>query len=320
MARLRAEYEFEVEGLWIFDEVGERSIDFDRDGAQITISLPLYEEGSTDQRLYGSASETSPKGTARPLRRFTVAVTAEGAVGAADFGTSRDEAVERAHDFKLRQFEVARRIAADFIDDIRVRRNQPWLSPHPPRLIATKLVDTEAGKDLPVGWAPRLTVFVGAGAAAIDEDVLTGPIRTALSAATYPGVAEILLADARHHVIRADIKHEAAIALLLAAIAVEVKAKQSLRQKTSAERLALLDVVVDSPRDVTVAAANLLDRVARAVVGRSLRDDNLALFKRVDLLFQRRNAFAHRAEYPSETEARDATNAARAVFEWLDSL
>lgn len=82
----------------------------------------------------------------------------------------------------------------------------------------------------------------------------------------------------------------------------------------------LIEIMLTSPRDFTVAVKALFHGVMRAAVGRSLHQENADLFNEVNALFEARNRLAHRGELPTEEVARRAVAAAVGAFEWLDSL
>ena len=83
----------------------------------------------------------------------------------------------------------------------------------------------------------------------------------------------------------------------------------------------LVDIILDSPRDVSVAAGQLLDKPMRAATGRSLRDDDKPLFVAVtETLFPLRNKVAHRGFSPAITEAREAVTRAEVLFHWLATV
>jgi hypothetical protein len=125
----------------------------------------------------------------------------------------------------------------------------------------------------------------------------------------------LLLADALHHANANPPEFRRAV--LLAAIALETKVKVRLRDLAKPANLPLLDFILANPRDVSVSAAVLFDRVLQCAAGRSLRIENKALFKRLERLFEVRNKLAHRGIKPSDVEAKDGVFAAREVFAWL---
>jgi hypothetical protein len=105
----------------------------------------------------------------------------------------------------------------------------------------------------------------------------------------------------------------------MAAIACEIKVKENLRERIDEDKLPLLDFNLDSPREVTVTAADgLFNKLILLTQGRSLRVDDKDLFKRIVELFEVRNRVAHRGEWPDPEKARDLVRAARMTFVWLD--
>jgi hypothetical protein len=81
--------------------------------------------------------------------------------------------------------------------------------------------------------------------------------------------SDLLLADAFTHL--SNTPPDRWRAVLLAAIACESRIKSTLIAAAPADRLPLLNVILDNPHKVTVAAVNLFDKVATAAVGRSLK-------------------------------------------------
>jgi hypothetical protein len=131
-------------------------------------------------------------------------------------------------------------------------------------------------------------------------------------------IAETLLADALYFIgLRPP---DCQRAVLIAAIACEVKVKDTLRQKVPPDRRSLVDLLLENPRDWSIAALALFDKATDAALGRSLRTDHREVYKDVCRLFELRNRIAHRGEKPDETEASRVVRAGRQVFRWLDGL
>jgi hypothetical protein len=134
-----------------------------------------------------------------------------------------------------------------------------------------------------------------------------------------PPVAEALLADAEEH-SRFDI-NDTRRAVLLAAIACEVKVKEVLRSRVSQERRRLLDYALDNPHEITLTAAGgLFNTLMNAALGRSLAAEDNALFRTIERLFSARNKVAHYGKLPEPADARRLVAAARRCFAWLDTL
>lgn len=103
-----------------------------------------------------------------------------------------------------------------------------------------------------------------------------------------------------------------------AAIACEVKIKTFLREHSNAEQAALVELLLENPRDWSLAAAALFDKPLKIVGGRSLKDeDDKSLWKGVIDLFERRNALAHRGKIPTQAQALACLSTSRKVFGWL---
>ncbi len=134
-----------------------------------------------------------------------------------------------------------------------------------------------------------------------------------------PPSAEQFLADARYlaHWATAPAYEHAVIA---AAAACEMRAKEVLRAITEGQALSVVNFLLDNPRSFPHAARELFSGVAKAVAGRSLRDENRDLFKKLVSLFEMRNKLAHRGTVLTESESADHVRTAIAVFGWLESL
>ena len=129
-------------------------------------------------------------------------------------------------------------------------------------------------------------------------------------------MAETLLADAPYFLGLAPPDYQRAV--LIAAIACEVKVRDTLRQKISPDRLPLVELILANPRDWSVAAVALIDKAMAAALGRSLKADDREMYRSICKLFEIRNGIAHRGEEPERNEARRVLLAARQVFRWLD--
>ena len=127
------------------------------------------------------------------------------------------------------------------------------------------------------------------------------------------------MADARAWPV-VDGGHDPLRALLLSAIACEVKVKTRLAQLAGPETAALVEIITSNPREVAQSVSQLLHKPYRAVTGRSLRDDDAPLHDEVELLFKRRNDAAHRGKLPPSDEAFNPVATASRLFDWLNAL
>jgi hypothetical protein len=224
--------------------------------------------------------------------------------------------------------EIALSVAEDFLAWLRVKGGQFWLAPshEPPETTGTAdLLDIESGRRVPnIGYA--IVLYGKSEESALSREVLSDIIGRLGEGQKAPS-ADLLLADAQETLagtgsesVLAASRRDVRRAVLLAAIASEVKIKRTLREKTPEHRKALIDVLLTNYREVDIAIAQLPHKAMKAAVGRSLRDHAPDLFKAVVQLFTARNQIAHYGNDPSLREARDAVTAAVQLSEWLDDL
>jgi hypothetical protein len=147
-----------------------------------------------------------------------------------------------------------------------------------------------------------------------------GTLIAELAAGDEPAIGEALLADASYLLGYSE-EPQLRQAVLLGAIACEVEIKQVLIKAATPTQAALVDTLFENPRDFSVAAASLFDKVAKAVVGRSLKEEDRALFNQVSDLFTVRNRIAHRGGADvTEDRMRTAVVAAKKGFAWAQTL
>jgi hypothetical protein len=219
-------------------------------------------------------------------------------------------------------YEVAAKIAREFLAWVRSSR-QSWigLSTEVAELAGPpSMFDVSAGRRVPVGVTQQISSMMPAEASALEVDSLT-ELWAKVSAGEEPPLAETLLADAEHLAWAGGEPADPLRAVLMAAIACEVKVKAVLRQGIDPAREPLLDFILDNPREITLTAVDgLFNKLMLTAHGRSLRTDDKDLFKKVIRLFEVRNALAHRGERPDAEEFRDLVRAARQAFNWLDTI
>jgi hypothetical protein len=176
-------------------------------------------------------------------------------------------------------------------------------------------------------WHPMGRSVARGDGSAIGPDLMER-ILAATGTGEGPPLAEVLLADARAVVAGPTVsqdwmseKRDTARVVLLAAVACEVKVKATLLEKSPAQFEELLNVILENPREVSVAAGQLVDKPMKAALGVSLRGADKQLFKSVsDDLFPRRNKVAHGGYQPTIEEARAAVATATRLFAGLDGL
>jgi hypothetical protein len=202
----------------------------------------------------------------------------------------------------------------------RVRHRQAWLGLYgePVRRIGSdEVVDLDATRRLP--WPAQLDMAfnVVERETPLNAERINA-LRELVEANSSPELPELLLADAQFIASSAE-PPDPSRALLIAAVACEVKIKAFLRTSATAEQAPLMELLLSNPRDWSLAAAALFDKPLKIVASRSLKEEQ-GLWKRIRKLFEQRNALAHRGKVPTEDEAKEGISASRDVFAWLESL
>ena len=329
---LEAVFHFSGGGLFIQGEALGRSTELDRDGRRVTITLP----GSDDL-------DRPPPPTSRAGRTLK-----SGGRWSLDPQTGEFEGVlvdrfevrvqvTRAGDEPLaalveEAFPFAAEAAESLLSWMRTRGGQYWL-PAPydgPNFVGygeLVVAGTDEEVDSSVRW--DLGYVLQRGSA--DDAATAQQIEDAFSkiqAGAEPPIEDVLLTDARavlrERPIVSRLRHgrrDTSRVVLLAAIAAEVKIKRTLLEKAPPEFRNLVNIIVDNPRDVTIATGQLLDKPMKAAVGASLRDSDKGLFVAVtETLFPLRNRIAHHGEQPTLGQAQTAFSAAERLFAWLETL
>ena len=216
--------------------------------------------------------------------------------------------------------ELARGVVRELVDWTRVQKEQVWLPEHIQDIRMThpgSLFNDESGELLPIVVGLPIDTYDRADGSEIDAEFVA-LLREKLAIAADVPLPELLLADALHFVRRLR-RPEVQRGVLLAAIATELKVKKTLRD-CAGNKLPLVELILDNPRDVSVAAANLFHKAMRATVGRSLQQEKPDQFTSVERLFKLRNDIAHGGVVPDAADGRAAVSAAREAFHWLEDV
>jgi len=275
--------------------------------------------------LTASLSSTPPESIVA-VTAVRVRITQDAELDAASFESdveARNTAHRAANEVADDAIEVGGRVLTQFLAWVRVDAHQPWLGligREPPELIGEIVVeDLDAERRLTA--TPHRTNI---GMRVVEpESVLDETAMERIAAAVQQGAAaplgESLLQDAAFYLQEANTP-DPPRAVLIAAIACEVKVKDALRRAVSEPQAALLELLLANPRDFSVAAAAHFDKVMEASASRSLRREESELYKAVERLFRLRNDVAHRGQGPSEADAREAVRAASRAIRWLNDV
>ena len=332
MSTLRVEFLFEIgqpsAPLPVTADMLGRSYRLSWDGTTVEITFPTR----PDDWLFWQPPVRGGYRTLMDLRDmvhrdevavYIVRVAVELDAGASAMEPLEGEAKSRVIAAIDRATAVAEHVMAGLTAWIRSTTrltDLPLTSDVPPLAGPVRTVDIDSGH--PVRIAPSISmVLVGRdpdgkyNLAESDMDRIIDSIERD----QQPPVAETLLADAEYYIGHKVRDYRRAI--LMAAIACEVKVKAVLRQRATDAQRPLLDFALDNPREITITAADgLFDKLMLATLNHSLRKEDKQLFNDVQSLYRTRNAIAHHGRMPNEAEAGRVVRAARRCFIWLDGL
>ena len=316
MAKRRAEFYFAVRGLLVRPELLETKLEFCRDKFRVEILFP-------GQRTYWGREIPGPVHVFYKKETHEQGFAVE-SIKATVYGEGpRGEDTEGSIKHLKESFQIAEASVAELIEWARIH-GQPWLGLHgqPMRRVGHHLLGDDSvdiadygfNEDVLPEIKERMPEYeIEASLDAAITSSLAG--RLGKTSAPLP-IAETLLADALYFTGLAPPDYQRAV--LIAAIACEVKVKETLRRKVQSDRRPLIDLILENPRDWSVAAVALFDKGMDAALGRSLKSDNREMYKDINRLFEVRNRIAHRGKKPEENEARRVVLAAKKVFRWLD--
>lgn len=335
MTKIAAVCAFEIDGLWIRAELLGTHRDFVIDGHRARLVFPEAEPATGLHAPLPNASEelgVRSSHLEQPLEAFEVLVLRvliyfEASFSASSFSDGRRpdkesrDALALTNDATRMAQRFARQHLWPYLEHLRTKYGQYWLgmSTDQAPLREVKLYDLDADQRLPFG-SIHMRASLGMKRALTEALTVEQDARAIAEVrrGETPSTPDKLLADARY-LIWSDADHKHAV--LLAAIACELNVKDVLRRLVAEGSQPLLDLVLANPRDVSMAVVGLFDKGAKAVTGQSLREDDKALYLRLERLFQHRNTFAHRGEQEIEdADMRDDVQAAEEAFDWLRSL
>jgi len=217
---------------------------------------------------------------------------------------------------------VAREFAQKYIALVRIQLDQFWLGPSESQLRVTwisRLLDSD-GHDIRVGYSDPMPVRMHWSDSALSKELHTTLVRQA-SEGVEPSLADTFLRDGEYAAYRLT-DPNLRQAVLLAAVACEIKIKDVITTLATSEQRPLVDLLLENPREWTMAAASLFDKGLKAVCGKSLREEDRNLYKKIDLLFQDRNKIAHRGGtgVSPDSTLKEHISSAKSAFEWLNGI
>jgi hypothetical protein len=211
---------------------------------------------------------------------------------------------------------IAEQATHSWLSHIRVVSNQAWLGvavEAPCQYGRSRILDGDTNVWL-MEFGSRQSATIRSGLLALSLEKLQEVQRRVMDQ-EEPSAAEVLLADARFLVQEAEVV-DSQRAILIAAIAAEIKCKQIIREKADPSKAELLNLILRRTSNLP----QLLEEICPAALGQSLKVIDLPLFEKIKRLNELRNHVVHRGVQVDRVEGWQLVVAAGQLFEWLDSF
>jgi hypothetical protein len=231
--------------------------------------------------------------------------------------SSRRPAEGWSSPFRSPSRRAARILSRRFLRMIRLRAQSGGAPPEP--VGHAELVDVAEWTRIPVTVKIEPLVLRQVSEEQVLNEDRLAPLLAVTSKGARPSLAHSVLVDAAFYASDAE-PPDPTRAVLTAGIAVELKVKQTLLEAAEGQLRELVALLIESPRDYSLAAIALFDKPLRIVLGVSLRNSDKELYRRIDTLFRRRNDVAHRGKPIGEGEATELVATAYSAFRALRSV
>jgi hypothetical protein len=292
--RLRTEISFRIPELRTRGEVNE--FIFERSSADIEIRFPPIAKAKD-----GAAS-------VMPISKLTVLITIEEPT-VHGFDDAIDEHQERLS-------VVASDVVTEFLDWLKVQGHHMLGVIGERAEQALPIKTFEAVSNTQFKPRPGLRATLRELDSELNETTMSA-IRDNMAEGRALPTPESFLADAlylRRSQHRSDLQR----AVILSAIACELKVQQVLLQKVPEDRRALVSIILDNRREIEIAKVLLFHKVMKAAIGYSLRDSHKWLYDSLVKLFEMRNKIVHEGRRYPEQDMKTAAGSAESVFDWLN--
>jgi hypothetical protein len=313
MAHLDAVFEFRVPGLLIDAELAGRRlhvpgsaswVQFPDDDAESTRGGPFFRS----QDVIAGWNEVDGARVALVVNALAIGQTVE-----VDSHDPEPEVIRTI----LRSASPHATVTFSRLGNwLRAERSHRWLGRAAfasSRPVAGGLYDAE-GRRLDYGYVVGGSVDMRQRADALSpEDA--GRLVETIATEAEPALWDMFLADANSAV---ELHHS----VVLAAIACEIAIKTSLQGNAASDQRQLVDLLLNNPRDYSLAVASLFDRPCKAVLGKSLKEDDRDLFTLLTWLFEDRNKVVHKSlsGLRNADTLRDEISAASKGVDWLRDI
>lgn len=331
MIDAQARVTFWVPRLWIGVDAIGASFEYEDSGKRVTLSLPT--DGDSFSKLperfshppVPSLVQAGPvfqeegwDAATAALMLFQVTIETEVEFPAqkpSDLDGGQRQAVETC----LREaIDRASDIAGRFVRHARAAAPaQSWLglSTHPPKQYGVASLEYRETGQFIFGLGEEQSITMRSSRLRLEKADLDR-IGKDVACEAEPPVAESLLADA-WHLEDATAANDQDRAVLVAAVACEVKSKQAIRRSVGVDGSALAELILKRRSNLP----ELLDEVLEACCAISLRRADPELYQSVKALSHQRNAIVHsgRRDEGGPTMAAPAATASR-IFEWINTF
>lgn len=335
MTELSVHSRFRVRGIWVRPEVLGSRYSWKVGGHQVDLVLPVStadfnEPDHTEEPHVEAWIPTAGNGGQaggvivhldKTEVRFTgtlSAATKQDALQARDAGDNATfEAFNREVQAECNEgHRIGERLAHTWLSHVRTSTEQPWLGvrAEPPRQHGRCwLEDRDASVRLiQLGPLQSASFWLGVPLLSLAD---LDRVRVLVHGGHEPPAAEALLADARFLVREAEVV-DAQRALLIAAMACEIKVKSWMSANADPHQFELLQLVLQRTSDLP----SLLDQPLKAAVGVSLKVADRDLFKAVEQLAKLRNRIVHQGDDVKQAEAWRMVVTAQQLFRWLGEV
>lgn len=335
MANVGAEFFVELSGMLVQPDLLGRSLTVRGDAHSYRVDLPEAEDsfkfpmvsslGETDQREYvptqcivGDISREFVE-----VRIVRVVVNMEGELSADGYDDTDIGQRTTAHEQLDTLLKHAMTAATDLTNMVRLR-GQSAIPPtgRYPRVLnmvtMVEILDTHTQSyGFSVGSASTGIRIIGPHEVLSVTDL--SAVESSLGSVGAPWVGELLVGEALY-LVQSEQNSGAEQGTLLAAMGVEVHTRDVVDHLAKGEQKELVALLLDNPRQWTMAAFAVFERVLPVVVGRDLGPEHKALARRVEKLFRARNKVAHRAKPISRDEALKHSATANEAVQFLRAL
>lgn len=319
--------EFACAGMWVKAGALGRALTLSPVGAdpEVVVQLPEHDQSFCESldghwALRGRQVVIEGGLVAAEVEIVRVEVTFAESLMLEPDSPPTEQTIARATEIGKVAEYLANQGLAKLLDHLRAR-GQFWLGlsmQAPDLLNGPEIYDDSPARRHILGNATLRPIIVGASDEAVDHLQLD-LAAAAVAADESPAIEDRILADARNLAMFGSaetLRH----AVLLAAMASELRIKATLREVAKPDQAGLVELLFESPRDFSMAISGLLNKPFKLITGACLKDDSPGLWKRVERLFTTRNKIVHAGRIFSIAELQDAIKAANELAVYLESF